>query len=711
MVIILDKSGCVTKSRLWCNSFKSEKLAIFLISQVEHWTEVNFGEELLGGYIDGIDKFAADMNFALENPDDGMYSDRATRFVSALEITYKLVEEVGRFDREDRDIMLNYTQTLLDLAVPVSELLNELMDPAKWTDVLRACGSQCDQMQFLLSTIELNLDQISSPDVIRNIIISNEEFATLDRMLEIVQEMDVNMHELADGFIYANEDKFTNLLDQLDAFFRDGSDTFKAVINNLVFSKNELGEDTEELTELFFKIAYYTFLVPSIVLVFVLFFYICGFVMGLCAPIGSDLRLNGARMIYAGTILFLTFSLLMWLLTTLLFVSGSALDKLYCDTVENPADAELYNVLEDDLNELLRNVFNNSDMSHVSWSVPEMLEQCQDDKSLYMILKLNESYDVRQLLEWRSHLDTESTLTTLTSLFNLRASQIAPLIQIDETTDPTLREDMLAIQDKLTPLVDDFLYDFYDGEEQISFDNVIRVDSFQALYDSLVHLGAVDTDDEAFADGLEDLTDLAGQLNSLIPAFRSLFEETTEYAFSYYQRIHMETAGGYIYKNIGTLVSETQPNGYLYETPRAILDNIDIMLEELTTDYTDLLELFDWFADYSVTLFEQELGSCEPMYEVYEAGVHYSCHDVVDALNCMWSGLGIVLVCSIPLLVCAVKVEGAYRTLRGDEEVADAPVNIFRESMTKISLGNDSLNSGAGQRIPSIKLIAEQGQS
>ena len=54
--------------------------------------------------------------------------------------------------------------------------------------------------------------------------------------------------------------------------------------------------------------------------------------------------------------------------------SGTVTQKLACETLEDPADSELYQMLEKDLNEQLAE---NLNIQNVNWSLPAILADCE----------------------------------------------------------------------------------------------------------------------------------------------------------------------------------------------------------------------------------------------------------------------------------------------------------------------------------------------
>jgi hypothetical protein len=75
----------------------------------------------------------------------------------------------------------------------------------------------------------------------------------------------------------------------------------------------------------------------------------------------------------------------------------------------------------------------------------------------------------------------------------------------------------------------------------------------------------------------------------------------------------------------------------------------------------DIAGVVDGFVEFSVELVSKEIGRCLPFHDhVYQATINYACHQTVDPLNSVWSGIGLVLVCFVPFLLVAAGAESIF---------------------------------------------------
>ncbi len=111
--------------------------------------------------------------------------------------------------------------------------------------------------------------------------------------------------------------------------------------------------------------------------------------------------------------------------------------------------AELYPAFEKDLSSELRRVLNNPGFKETEWIVPDMLEQCEDGKSLYDILHMvlfisrkvflsrcltliclqEDAYDIDLLRAWRAYVDVKNIEGQMLSRLNDTAYQVAPYLE------------------------------------------------------------------------------------------------------------------------------------------------------------------------------------------------------------------------------------------------------------------------------------------
>ncbi len=211
---------------------------------------------------------------------------------------------------------------------------------------------------------------------------------------------------------------------------------------------------------------------------------------------------------------------------------------------------------------------------------------------------------------------------------------------------------MLDLQVKLLPIIDDYIDDYID----YVFDDVIRQDTVANLSTALGEvLASLDSRSQEAEDASE-LMSLTDTILELIPDFEDKYWVTHTHAELYDEQVTLTTI------SVFEVIDETFLT-WIVVSQDQLLANLDILAEELIEDFEDTLALFDWFADYSVGYLKEDLGECFDAYDTYLAGINYTCDMLVDPLNSVWSGLGLILVAFVPLLLCAMKVEGVFRAV------------------------------------------------
>ena len=383
----------------------------------------------------------------------------------------------------------------------------------------------------------------------------------------------------------------------------------------------------------------------------ILFFYLIGFVSGLCADTQAPRRRVGANFICTGTAIYFTFGFIFWLLTTLLFITGASVQKLGCDTLEEPSSSDIYEMFESDINDILHDTFNNSAFDDVFWNISESLDQCLDGQSLYTILQLDEIYDVDDLEDWTVYVNTSAPLEGLRLALIDAVADVSEDLKVFEGADE-VEEPMKAIDDKFKPLKASVLNYFNDK----TFTEVY-VDPMNAIFAALISVSN-QFEDQAIQNAVSALLSKAEVFNETLNNFNlESWGPTQEYTLAYEEEITYNVTTQPIYDRLSDVF-----NQYIPESPGYVANYYNLTWNELSSDYDDSLELFNWFARYSIDYMKKEVGYCRPFYEhVYQATINYSCYKIVDPLNSVWSGIGLILVCSVPFLFCAGKVESIYR--------------------------------------------------
>ncbi len=111
------------------------------------------------------------------------------------------------------------------------------------------------------------------------------------------------MQRLGGDFVNDNMDLVDSTLEGFEEFFLAGWREMTGLTDGLQFDEPGLGEDAEELFDLYFNLVSYFFIVPAVVMTFVLALYFAGYIVGVFGEVGGTLRTRYAsKMLWAGTL-------------------------------------------------------------------------------------------------------------------------------------------------------------------------------------------------------------------------------------------------------------------------------------------------------------------------------------------------------------------------------------------------------------------------
>ena len=65
----------------------------------------------------------------------------------------------------------------------------------------------------------------------------------------------------------------------------------------------------------------------------------------------------------------------LWFLCSILFFSGATVQKVGCETLEEPESAQLGQAFSQEIDETIHENLNDSKFDNVSWSIPEILQK------------------------------------------------------------------------------------------------------------------------------------------------------------------------------------------------------------------------------------------------------------------------------------------------------------------------------------------------
>ena len=634
------------------------------VAQADHWRDVNLEVELLQNYEASLNE-AKDTMEAVKNDIDTTW----LHFDRVEEIPVLLYNVSLDFVDHDQDeLVYNLKVYISAVDIIEQETLNFTTDPV-WDTIMDGCAGDCGEIWTLLNQTFVNQTLIPNVTAIENIVINQTDF---DNMVRFKSDSAVVRHELdvlGGPFVEQNLDLYNAVLDDMKTYFHESTEEFYEVMYTMLFEDPEVDESISEQWDKWFEVAYYTFMIPGMILCVVLLLYFIGFFVGIFSHVESENRVHAARLTAGGTAMFYILALLLWFVTSLLFISGVAFQELGCQTFEDPANSDLYVMFEEDINEELRDAFANvtDGFANTSWVIPEMLERCESDDSLYVILHVDDVYDVKSLRTWRSEANTAEVGQILSDSLNDTLDDVMSKLVFE---DEELMDYMLDYQQRMYPIVEYTHQILY-----VDVDAVIDSNNIDELNNLLEEMSK-DPANAAIRADIEMAQKLCHSYNGSMNAFQYQNAIFRNYTVAYMNRMV------YAYQTVYERIDDVFANIF---RAQYILPNIDYFLfDALAEEYEDSLNTVDGFAEYSVVLLEEELGRCLPFYDIYLAGINYSCYEIVDPINNIWAALGLILLCFVPILFCAVFVEKIFRAVKPEQTLFMLDMKQYEDEDFKI---------------------------
>ena len=549
------------------------------VKETYHLKTVNYDLDLRNGFGMGMDELAGHME---DLQTDQLYS-RSCKIDYLVDVPVLAQEIVLKFENQNQSDIVEKLEYLREEIKPVDTAVSDLLDANEWTYILANCDPYCDVINELLNNVEVDKKYISDPELIRNIQYDQADKDALERFIPVGQYYGEQIEPLGEDFVNTNRELFVEILDELDDFIVSETSELTEVIENMIFEMPNVDENVEDIFETWFNVAFYSFLIPSILLMIILVVYLIGFMVGFFARTGSPAKKKAATTLYAGNVSYLSLAFIFWLMTTLLFVSGGMLQELGCQTLEDPEESDLYVMFEEDINEALRRALNNSKFDNITWNLPQLLYECEDGKGLYELLHLDEVYKMDLLKEWRDHVDTSLLSESVQAAFNETILDVASKYVI---IDPTLPEALEPANTKSDPIYFDYVMVFFD--EDVS--SVIDIENLVQLEDSLVQL-QTNTSDQALKTDLDVVIQKNRNLLDAIEVFNGPYTEVSEFTMIYMEEVEYHKK--WIFKHVDSYFQEGH-YGYIDDSDTCILEvAMPFFTEELDEDMDGLITIMD----------------------------------------------------------------------------------------------------------------------
>lgn len=620
------------------------------VRSITHWTDVNLNEDYRAAFLRGLDELGDNLESILVN--DIVVNSEMDIVAGYGQYTAEACQD---FQSTNQSEMVTIIERLDQDLTPIEANLELFLgDTEAWTVVQNNCDQVgCDLVSSSFDRLVINKELIGEAQPIRDVpALTAEDYEALERATEFGTMQRALLNPMGKEFVINNQDLLQAILEPMQEFAENETAELRQVVANLQFNDDSFEDDIRDMIDSWYDAAYYSFMIPGYLLTIILFVYLVALILGLSAPVGSKRRKLGAKAMCGATASYFMVAIFFWVLTTVLFAIGVSLQKLGCDTVQDPANSNLSPYFENEVNEKIRQALNFSSLyENKTWDLPELLSECQDGKDLYELLYLDQIYDVKLLRKWRDVISPQETIDIINPILQQTVDDCAYSLSVpDEYQD--LNDQIDHIDDLMSPVTE--FVRLFNGQN-----NVDKIFNRTNLMEMLDYLREIQDSlaNEADKAKLESLIELGTEINEDYTTFVSgPFTYARTYAYEYNEKY---SYGQYILiwrKNILTLVEDASwaitPSGYF------------ALVNQLDEDFVQCVETFEWFVEYSIDYMDHNVGVCTPLYDVLTAGVNYACPDVVDPFNSLWSGVGVMLVSFVPLLISACFVEGIFRRTR-----------------------------------------------
>ncbi len=323
-----------------------------------------------------------------------------------------------------------------------------------------------------------------------------------------------------------------------------------------------------------------------------------------------------------------------------LFTIGAIGQKLGCDTLEDPESSEIYVAIEEALNEEIHEALNSTEFNNTVWSLPEILDLCENDTSIYYAFKLDTVYadDLDEIRRWRINFNIPSAINDLNN-------------EVYASLDATV-EDLT-----LNTTEEQVMYEAADNLGIIQgIVNSIIIDK-EAVFDSQNYASFLEEYNAMISDGTLSLTQsdkdtVNGQIADVNTAQGEFDTAASEAETS------VTTLQGSLLYGNNDLASEIAATPNKTHEAADYLDEggegRDRIIEILDESIDGIVNATDGYVNYALDVVEDEMGRCRPAWEMYEGVINMLCYKTLDPYNWTWAGMGLLLLLFVPVQAIAM---------------------------------------------------------
>ena len=407
---------------------------------------------------------------------------------------------------------------------------------------------------------------------------------------------------------------------------------------------------------------YYIGLGMSCLVLLILCCYVFGLFYGFCGKrpgnvYGDDCcnRGTGANWLLAAVYLTFLFSIVLLLVTTIQFLIGSTADKVACNSLMNPNDSEIFQLLDKKvIQPLMQNQFEHqsSEKSRDRVSSPietalkdmsltEVINSCHQNETMYKILRMDSIYNVEELRDWKTTYNVGSYLSNLKN--KIRSDDINNIQILSPQAQRNLEE---LAQSQISDL--NFTQYTHLIQEQITS---IELGSFTARLNQI-----------------RDRLPPGSQASTLI-ANEALYLKGMEALV-----VEMKLATKQLQSKILELEKDaTFDQSTMREALGALIQQASKATRELKQGGTELIDtlanryvnetvgLIDAYVERVINYTTNYVGKCHPISRSYNATVVALCREVVDPFNGFWASIGWCYLFYLPSIALAISLISLYR--------------------------------------------------
>ena len=513
--------------------------------------------------------------------------------------------------------------------------------------------SNCDGFLPQVNSMDFNTNILPSSLILDSIEIDQATRNQLNSMKIMLSDANNMINDFSDGF-------FADKVKDIDKQLQEIGNTLDENLGDLISSMKNMSKDidkqyvdiepTLETAQDIFTYVHVGFVLLGLFCLLIVGFYFVSLILG---PFGIHFKfLNGGNFVCAGTcsfftagkwmdtvtlvtILTLISGAFLWLLATIFMVVGSLTDHLLCTTLQDPASSEIVPYIDQLLNEGIGDAFNSTS----NLTLPGILDDCRQDKSLYKAMQLKNAFDVQaEFGDWKTKFNITGMVTDVKGKVGGYLGDITSQVDISQFSGS-----MTETADNFKRLEDEII----DPVINMSIDKVFNLQEFLSMREPLEKANAPD-------EILTDFDDLVDEFQ----AFQSEIKKGQN-STAVYNENNLHFEGNFSVSETVILAGEIATNAQ-----KSLMSNgsvraaIDVVVD---TSIDSLLTTADGFVSYILDYVVNQFAKCSPISGVYDLLGNSICYQILQPFNGIWTGFGLYLILMIPVLILSCLLEPLFR--------------------------------------------------